>query len=278
MDLVGGKVCRAPTPNATRVWQGAELDRLAVVVATYNEAENLPRLIEALEALPLPAETRIYVVDDNSPDGTSQVARDLASRYGNITVITRPGKQGLGSALRDGMTAALEGEFTRILTLDADLSHDPQDVPRLLEESQATGADLVQASRYVKGGRTVNLGWRWLPSRVANLLLHRLLGAPHEATTNFRVYGRKLARYVVQESRGRDFEFQPECALIAMRHGLRIVEVPITFAVRARGESKLGLVQDFRLLAFFAWALVSYRLGLGRLSRRPPTPRCPPPP
>ena len=244
------------------------MEKLGVVIATYNEAGNLPSLVDALESLPLPDGARLYVVDDSSPDGTSRAARKLGSHYGNISLINRPGKQGLGSALRDGITAAMGDGCGHVLTMDADLSHDPRDVPRLLESAGETGADLVQASRYARGGRTVNLGLRGIPSRLANLAFHLILGAPHEATTNFRVFSRRLAGYVVRESRGRDFEFQPECVLIAMKHRLAIVEVPITFTARTEGKSKLGPAQDLRLLAFFVWALIAFRPGLGRFSRR----------
>ncbi|MCE2463507.1 MAG: glycosyltransferase [Dehalococcoidia bacterium] len=106
--------------------------KLGIVLATYNEAGNLPVLVETLEELLASADFRVFVVDDNSPDGTSEVAKGLASRYGNISLITRPGKLGLGSALRDGMSAALADGCAYVLTMDADLSHAPQDVPRLL--------------------------------------------------------------------------------------------------------------------------------------------------
>lgn len=245
------------------------MDNLGIVLATYNEAGNLPRLVDRLEGLSLPIPVQIFVIDDNSPDGTSAVARQLASRHGNISLITRPGKLGLGSALRDGMNAALEGGCTHVLTMDADLSHDPQDVPRLVEASEAGGVDLVQASRYVKGGGTANWGLRRrFQSRVANLLFQWCLGTPRECTTNFRVYSRRAAQMVVAESRARDFEFQPECILIAMRHRLRIVEVPIIFTDRAEGQSKLGMKQNVKWGLFFLQALAGYRLGIGRFSHR----------
>ena len=208
------------------------------------------------------------MVDDNSPDGTSGIAKRLASQYGNISLITRPGKLGLGSAIRDGMKAALAEGCTYILTMDADLSHSPQDVPRLLEAAETGNAELVQGSRYVKGGGSVKLGWRRrLQSYVANLLCRRLLDSPRESTTSFRIYNRRSAQLVVKESRGRDFEFQPECILIAMRHGLRIVEVPIIFTGRAEGKSKLGLAQSMRWLLFFLGAFIGFRLRIGRFSR-----------
>ena len=259
--------------------------KLGIVLATYNEAANLPVLVESLEGLLASADFRVFVVDDNSPDGTAEVARGLAARYGNISLITRPGKLGLGSALRDGMSAALAEGCAYVLTMDADLSHNPRNVPRLLELAESGEADLVQGSRYVAGGGTV--GWGWGPrlrSRVANLLCRWFLGSPRESTTNFRIYNVQSARLAVEESRARDFEFQPECVLIAMRHGLRIVEAPITFTARAEGKSKLGMAQNVRWLMFFVGALFAYRLKprfVGRQAGRPsrldqvdPTRRC----
>ena len=249
------------------------MTNLGLVLATYNEAGNLPPLIECLNGLPLPVELRIFVVDDNSPDGTSSVAESLSTRYGNISLITRPGKLGLGSALRDGMRAALAQGCEYILTMDADMSHDPEDVPKLLVAAQSGDADLVQASRYVEGGSTKSLEWRRrLQGRVANLLCRWFLGTPHESTTNFRIYNRRCAQLVVGESKGRDFEFQPECTLIAMRHGLHIVEVPIVFTARSEGKSKLGMAQNIRWFLFFTGALLTFRLRLGRFSRTSSTP------
>ena len=154
-----------------------------------------------------------------------------------------------------------------ILNMDADLSHSPDDVPRLLAAAEGVGVDLVQASRYVRGGRTEGLGWRGLQSRVANLLCRWLLGSPHEATTSFRIFSRQSAELVVAESLGRDFEFQPECILIAMRHGLRIEEVPIIFTGRGEGKSKLGIAHYTKWATFFIGAFVSVRLGIGRFAR-----------
>ena len=241
---------------------------LGIVLATYNEAENLPRVIERLEGLCLPTGLRIVVVDDNSPDGTSGIASHLASEYGNVFVMTRPAKLGLGSAIRDGMKAAMAEGCTYILTMDADLSHNPDDVPRLLAAAQTGDVELVQASRYIKGGGTAEWGWwRCLQSHLANHLFRWLLGAPCESTTNFRIYNRRSAEVVVSEARGRDFEFQPECILLAMRHGLRILEVPILFVGRSEGKSKLGLTQNIRWLLFAIGAIVSFRLRIGRFSR-----------
>ena len=252
-------------------------------MATYNEAENLPSLVQELESLnedlerALPSsvleglsrdELRIFVVDDNSPDGTSEVAQELAQRYGNLTVITRPRLLGLGSALRTGIREALAAGCQYIMTMDGDLSHDPHDVARLLVMAQEGGAAMVQASRYVKGGGTVGWGLRRrLQSRGANLLYHWLLGTPHEVTTNFRVFDRRLGELVVNEARGKGFEFQPECILIAMRHGLPIAEVPIVFTERTRGKSKLRFAQTVGYILFFLTSLVTFRLRVGRFAR-----------
>ncbi len=261
---------------------------LAIVLAVYNEAENLPVLVEALEGLGEDAENvapcrwtgrgaadrirpsmEIIVVDDSSPDGTARVVRQLSSRYGNLTLIQRPAKLGLGSALRDGMAAALSGEARYILTMDGDLSHDPADVPRLLDAVRRERADLVQGSRYMPGGsiRNWSLGRRAL-SRGANLLFHWGTGGPKESTTNFRVISRRAALVVLDQARGNGYEFVPEVMLLALASGLRVVEVPITFTDRERGKSKLGKSQAIGHILHSLGGIVQYRLGLGRFSHR----------
>ena len=244
------------------------MTKLGIVLPTYNEAGNLPPLVERLEGLTLPVDFHLFVVDDNSPDGTSKVAQELAARYGNISVITRAGKLGLGSALRDGIRAALDEGCEYILTMDSDLSHDPKDVPRLMEATSRNGVDFVQASRYIQGGRVVGWGWRSrFKSRLANMLCRWLLGCPMESTTNFRVYNREIAELVVRESKGNDFEFQPECILIAKQHGYRILEVPIVFTGRVEGKSKLGMAQNIRWALFFVSAFFRFRLNPRRAYR-----------
>ena len=244
------------------------MEKLGIVLATYNEAGNLPRLIESLEGLELTPKPQIFVVDDNSPDGTSRVAGSLASRFGNITLITRPGKQGLGSAVRAGMESALAQGCNLILTMDADLSHDPEDVPRLLAEVGEHGVDLVLASASSEGGRSSHWGWwRRSKSLVANRLCRWFLDLPSGATTNFKVYKRRGAELVLAESRARDYEVQPESVLIARRHRLRISTLPITFTGRTEGKSKLGMVHNLRWVVFFLGAVLSVRLGMGRFAR-----------
>ena len=237
----------------------------AIVIATYNEAQSLPPLVDRLQALD--QKFWIYVIDDNSPDGTTAKAHELAQRYGSISVITRPKKEGLGSALRRGIQAAIEDGCDYGLTMDADLSHDPDDMPRLLRVVQSGEADLALGSRYVKGGSDTRKDRRRLISRLANLAYHHLLGTPTDVTNNLRAFNRRYAHLVVNRSRARGFEFQPESTLVAMCNGLKISEVPVHFTERTLGESKLGARQALKGLLFFIMALLLYRLRLGRFSK-----------
>lgn len=242
------------------------MSELALVLATYNEATNLPRLVVALEGLGL--DLHLIVVDDNSPDGTYWLAQELSSTFGNITVICRPGKLGLGSALREGIRAALATDARYIMTMDADYSHNPLDVPRLLEAIRTSGADLVQGSRYIRGGGVQ--GWgprRWLLSRLANLLYHWGAGAPHESTTNFRVFSRQAASVILARAKGCDYEFVPEAMLLVLAAGLQVCEVPIVFTDRRLGQSKLGKKQAIKAIVSVASTSLQYRLRLGRFVR-----------
>ena len=237
-----------------------------IVIPTYNEAENLPFLVDALEGLD--GNIHIYVVDDSSPDGTASVASELAVKYGNISLIVRPGKHGLGSALRAGMAKGLEDGCDVLVTMDSDLSHDPGDVPGLARIITAGEAELAQGSRYTKGGDTAGYGLkRRTLSRIANLMYRYFLGTPNEVTNSFRAYSPKAAQTAVTLCRSRGFSFQAEAALMVMSQGLSIKEVPITFTQRAAGRSKMDLSQAAHGLLFFLAAIFLYRLKLGRFSR-----------
>lgn len=243
------------------------MPELAVVIATYNEAENLAPLVEALEDLG--QDLHLVVVDDDSPDGTGLVAQQLSSKFGNITVVNRPGQRGLGTALQAGLAVALDAGAQYLMTMDADQSHDPADVPRLLSAIKATGADMVQGSRYAPGGGV--RGWnrkRRLLSRAANLLYHWGAGTPHECTTNFRVFSRRAASTVLSRATGTGFEFMPESTLLVLSARLRIQEVPIIFSDRRLGESKLDKRQVLKGITFCVSSVLRYRLRLGQFSRR----------
>lgn len=241
---------------------------VSIVVPTYNERQNLPRLVDAIDRhLRVPYE--IIVVDDSSPDGTAELARDLARDY-PIRVLWRPAKSGLGSAYRDGFAMA-EGDV--IFEMDADLSHDPRhlvDLVRAIRE----GADIAIGSRYVRGG--VVSGWgpyRKLVSGVGNGLAKMTLGLRvHDVTSGYRAYSREVARLVQQvESDG--YAFQVEALHLAHRHGMRIEEVPIVFENRTVGKSKLGPAEFARFLR----TLARLRFQKGGVEGMPSTVTRPPP-
>jgi len=218
------------------------MSKVCIVVPTYEEAENLPTLVEALEESLQNEDFTLIVVDDDSQDGTAKIAEELNGRYGNIFVHCRSSKLGIGSAIRDGIKIALSFPNCRhIITMDADLTHDPKDVPNLLTEAEV--ADLIQGSRYIKGGKII--GWnpfRRVISYVANLLCRLLLRTGlHEHTNNFRVFSRKYAEKVVEEVHLNGYEWSIASILAARDNGFRIKEVPITLINRKRGKSKLNL-------------------------------------
>ena len=246
---------------------GSPLTELAVILATYNEAENLTQLVEALEDLG--EDLQLVVVDDDSPDGTGLIAQQLSSSFGNITIINRSSKQGLGSALQTGLAVSLDAGAQYVMTMDADLSHDPADVLRLLSTIKTGSADMVQGSRYAPGGAI--RGWnikRRLLSRAANLVYHLGAGTPQECTTNFRVFSRRAASAALSRAKGNGYEFMPESTLLVLAAGLKIREVPITFTNRQLGLSKLDNRQVMKGIAFCISSILLYRLRLGRFSRR----------
>jgi dolichol-phosphate mannosyltransferase len=213
--------------------------RPLVIVPTYNEQANLPLLLDQLLALPA---VRILVVDDASPDGTGQVADDYASRNrARIQVLHRSGKRGLGLSYIDGMYVALRTDATHICQMDADLSHSPTDIPRLLDA--AGEADFVIGSRYVRGGRIEN--WplhRRLLSAFANRYIRAITRMTiRDCTSGFRCWRREaLERLPLASIRSDGYAFIVELAFEATRAGLRCAEVPITFVERREGASKLS--------------------------------------
>ncbi len=214
--------------------------RVVAVVPTYDEAANLEELVRRLRAA-VP-EVGIVVVDDGSPDGTAELAAKLAEEHGDIEVIVRRDRRGLGSAYREGFRRALDGGADVCVQIDADLSHDPADLPALLV-NVAYGADLAIGSRYVPGGRTESWSWRrrWL-SRWGNRYAAGVLGlAVNDATAGFRAYRAGALEAMRFESVSAEgYGFQVEMTHRLVRNGGRIVEFPIAFRDRRAGESKLS--------------------------------------
>lgn len=215
------------------------LGRVLVIVPTYNEADNVRQITERLRAA-VP-EAHLLVADDNSPDGTGAIADELAAADDHVHVLHRPGKQGLGAAYVAGFGWGLERAYDVIVEMDADGSHAPEELPRLLNALR--DADLVLGSRWVPGGKVVN--WprsREMLSRGGTLYTRLALGLPlHDATGGFRAYRSEVLEKIdLQAVASQGYCFQIDLAVRTWRAGFRVVEVPITFADRERGQSKMS--------------------------------------
>ena len=231
---------------------------VAVVVPTYNEADNLAELAARLFGLGLP-DLRLYVVDDGSPDGTGHVAADLKDELdGRVDLIQRGSKQGIGTAYVEGFARAIANGADRIVQMDADMSHAPEALPRLLENLEE--ADVVVGSRYVGAAGhdlRASAGRRWL-SGLSNAAIRLVTGLQvKDATSGFKAFRSDALRSLGPSGfRCSGFAFQVEVAHACERKGLRVVEHPITFANRTAGESKMSLA--IVLEAF--WKLLPLRL------------------
>jgi dolichol-phosphate mannosyltransferase len=229
--------------------------RVVAVVPTYNEADSLAALIRGLRDVE--PGIGIVVVDDASSDGTSRLAHDLAGELGDIDVIDRPAKYGLGSAYRQGFAHAIDAGADVCVQIDADLSHDPAVLPALLA-NVAHGADLAIGSRYVPGARTERWPWRrrWL-SRWGNRYAAGLLGlAINDATAGYRAYRTDALRRIRFDTvTAEGYGYQIEMTHRLVRAGGKVVEFPIDFRERGAGESKLnrGIVREAFGLVLRLW-------------------------
>jgi dolichol-phosphate mannosyltransferase len=228
---------------------------------TYNERENIGRLLP--EVMGQHSHIDILVVDDNSPDGTGQVVAEAARATSRIHLLQRAGKLGLGTAYISGFQFALDHGYDLVLEMDADFSHAPGEIPRFLRAMR--DGDLVIGSRYVAGGGSLGWPWhrQWL-SRSANLYARLLTGLPlKDATSGYRCFRRRVLEEIGWERvASNGFVFQVEVAFRAWKLGFRLVEIPIVFANRTRGSSKL----DAHIMWEGLWRLGQLRM-LSRAGR-----------
>lgn len=225
---------------------------ISVVIPTYNEAGNILPLLEQLLALDL--DLRVVVVDDDSPDGTSELARSLQSD--RVFVLTRHGVRGYGSAALHGFRYALELPSDFVVSMDADFSHQPSLVPQLIERIQTTGADVVIGSRYCPDGGTINWPfYRMLLSRTANQYVHFFLGIPaRDCTSGFRVYRRSvLESLAFDQIRSDGYSFLVEILYRSFLQHAKISEIPIVFVDRLKGKSKISSREIYRSIFMVLW-------------------------
>lgn len=243
-----------PAPNpATRgpAW---------VILPTYNEAENIGPMVEALEPK-LSDGDRILIVDDNSPDGTGDLADTIAAENPRVQVLHRTAKEGLGPAYLAGFRVALDGGADLIIQMDADFSHDPAYLPRLISSSEL--ADLVIGSRYVPGGGITEWGTvRRLLSRGGSLYSRTILGVDvNDMTGGFKCFHRKVLETIpLDEVAASGYSFQVEMTYRVIKAGFSVVEVPITFRERQAGTSKMSS----SIVAEAAWKVPAMRFGRNR--------------
>jgi dolichol-phosphate mannosyltransferase len=211
--------------------------RAVVCLPTYNERENLEQMVRALADKGV----NVLVIDDNSPDGTGEIADRLAAELPWVDVLHRPRKEGLGRAYVDGFRHVLVGDAELVLEMDCDFSHDPADVPRLIAAVEA-GADLALGSRYVAGGSTADWGLaRRLISRGASAYTRLFLMPIHDATGGFKCFRRRVLESIeLDRIDAAGYVFQIETTYRALRRGFRVVEIPIRFADRTAGRSKMS--------------------------------------
>lgn len=235
--------------------------RLSVVIPTYNEAQNLPKLASALFDLGVP-DLKLLVVDDNSPDGTAQVVRDLMDRYpGSISVMVRPKKMGLGTAYIAGFQQALREGAEAVGQMDADLSHPPAKFTELLQTLET--CDVAMGSRYVPGGSVDQNwpAWRKGLSAFGNIYARAILRLPiKDATGGFRLWRRTaLLGIPLKRVRSNGYAFQIEMAYLAHRLGYSFREVPFYFADRRWGTSKMSLSVQLEAARRVWELLIEYR-------------------
>jgi len=230
------------------------MEKTLIVMPTYDERENLPRMAQRLLSLPVAVD--LLVVDDNSPDGTGQLADELAAKHPNIHVLHRQEKNGLGRAYLAGFKWALEHGYDFVFEMDGDFSHNPDDIPILLAAAQ--NADLVLGSRYLNGIRIIN--WplsRLMLSKGAATYVATITGMPFtDPTGGYKCFRRRALQALnLEDVRSNGYSFQIELTHKLWRQGMKIVEVPIIFTERAQGHSKMSghIIREAVLMVWRLW-------------------------
>ncbi|MBL8693646.1 MAG: polyprenol monophosphomannose synthase [Planctomycetes bacterium] len=236
--------------------------RPLIIASTYNERDNIESLVR--EILIQAPQANVLVVDDNSPDGTGQLVRELMTKESRLHLLARPGKLGLGTAILDGMRWGLERGYDPICTMDADFSHHPKYLPAILEGSKKY--DVMIGSRYIPGGGTRNWGiHRKILSKGSNLVSWILLGFPvHDCTGCYRAYRADLLRKIDRDSiKSSGYSFVEEVLELCYRAGATMGETPIIFEDRRAGQSKISKKEIFRAVGtLFRLRWQRIRLGI----------------
>ena len=234
--------------------------RTLIVLPTFNEADNIVEVLQKLRAV-VP-EASVLVVDDASPDGTADLVEEVAEQIGDVSVMRRPAKSGLGSAYRDGFRRGLSVGYDVMVEMDSDLSHDPAALPSLLS-AVADGAALALGSRYIPGGSIPDWSWhRRALSRWGNRYAAAVLGIDvKDATSGYRAYrAEALTNIDFHTVQADGYGFQVEMAYRVLASGGRIVEVPISFTDRVRGESKMSSRIVVEALVLVTWWAIRDRV------------------
>lgn len=232
------------------------MNEALIIVPTYNERENLPRMVQTL--LSLPVKVDLLVVDDNSPDGTGKLADDFAAKHPEIHILHRAEKNGLGRAYISGFQWALEHGYEFIFEMDCDFSHDPVEIPAFLKAAKEQNADLVLGSRYSGGVRVIN--WplkRLMLSRSAGVYVRIITGMPFtDPTGGYKCFRRRALQTInLDDVRSNGYSFQIEMTHRLWRQGFKVVEVPIIFTDRIEGHSKMSghIVQEALIMVWRLW-------------------------
>ena len=212
-----------------------------IIIPTYNESENIKPLLRALFDLQVP-HLEVIVVDDNSPDGTAGIVKRLKRHHNKLHLISRKGKLGIGSAYREGFKRALQLDADLLFEMDADFSHDPEDIPRMIHKTQE-GFDLVIGSRKIDGGGIVGWGYmRKAMSTGAMIFARLILGLKaQDVTAGFRCYRKEVLKKLnLNKIKSNGYAFQEEMLYLTQKNKFKIAEIPVVFKDRARGKSKLS--------------------------------------